>query len=117
VNKNVRNILIVLVLAALVVLIPGGGSGANVAIQAVSLAFLAAIGWIAVLVYRQNRVELYSLGDAKRATLYLAAGVAALTLTATSRLWQTAGGEVAWFVLLGAAVYAAFTVIWSARRS
>ena len=48
--------------------------------------------------YRQHRIELYSLGDVSAATLYVAAAVAALTLTATSRLWETAAGEIAWFV-------------------
>ncbi len=115
-NKNVRNAVIVLALAALLVLIPGGGKGANVAIQAVSIAFLASIGWVASLMYRQHRLELYALGDVKRATLYIAAGVAALTLSATTRLFSTAGGEIAWFVLLGGSVYAAFAVIWSARK-
>jgi hypothetical protein len=116
VNKNVRNIAIVLVLAAVVVLIPGGGRGANVAIQAVSLAFLASIAWVASMMYRQHRVELYALGDAKRAVLYVAAGVAALTLTATTRLFGSGAGEIAWFALLGGAVYAGFAVVWSARK-
>ena len=115
-NKNVRNVVIVLVLAALVVLVPGGGRGATVAIQAVSLAFLASIGWFASLMYRQHRVELYSLGDAKRAVLYVAAAVATLTLTATSRLWGTASGEIVWFALMGGAVYAVVAVVWSVRR-
>jgi hypothetical protein len=104
------------VLAALVVLIPGGGQGANIAIQLVSLAFLGGLGWIAYLMYRQHRADLYGLGDTKRATLYIAAAVVALTLTATSRLWSTPGGEIVWFALLVAAVYAGFAVIWSARR-
>jgi hypothetical protein len=116
VSNNVRNILIVLVLAALLVVIPGGGRGATVAIQVVSLAFLASIGWFASLMYRQHRVDLYSLGDAKRAVLYVAAGVAAVTFTATSRLWSTGAGEIAWFVLIGGAVYAAFAVVWAARK-
>jgi hypothetical protein len=116
VTKNVRNIAIILALAALVVLIPGGGRGATVAIQAVSLVFLASIAWIASLMYRQHRVAIYSLGDARRAVVYVALGVAAVTLTATSRLWNTATGEIAWFALVGAAVYAVVAVIWSARR-
>ncbi|MBV9916373.1 MAG: hypothetical protein JO153_07705, partial [Solirubrobacterales bacterium] len=53
VNKNLRNVLIVLAIAALVVIIPGGGRGANVAIQAISLVFLAALGWVASIMYRQ----------------------------------------------------------------
>jgi hypothetical protein len=115
-SKNIRNIAIVLVIAALVVLIPGGGTGASVAIQAVSLAFLAAIGWVAAMTYRERRATLYSLGDGRRAILYGAAGVATLTLTATSRLWQTGAGEVAWLALIGGAAYAVFAVIWSARK-
>ena len=105
-----------LVLAALLVVIPGGGRGATVAIQTVSLAFLASICWFASLMYRQHRIELYSLGDKKRAVLYVAAGVVALTLTATSRLWSTGAGEIAWFVLIGSAVYAVFALVWSVRR-
>jgi hypothetical protein len=114
--KNARNIAIVLAIAALVVLIPGGGTGASVAVQAVSLAFLGALAWVASRLYREHRVALYSLGDARRATLYGAIAVGALTLTATSRLWQTGTGEIVWFALMGGAAYAAFAVVWSARK-
>ena len=115
-NKNVRNVVIVLAIAALVVLLPGGGSGARVAIQAVSLGFLGSLAWIASRLYREHRVALYSLGDGRRATLYGAIAVATLTLTATSRLWQTGTGELVWFALLGGSAYAAFAVVWSARK-
>src|SRR5947209_17871147 len=104
--KNVRNIAIVFVLAGLLVAIPGGGTGASIAIQAVSLAFLASLGWFASIMYRQHRLSLYSLGDNRRFALYGALGVGAITLTATHRLWQTGGGEIIWFVLMGAALYA-----------
>jgi hypothetical protein len=66
--------------------------------------------------YRQHRLELYALGDVKRGILYAAAGVATLTLAATTRLFSTAAGEIAWFVLLGGSVYAVFAVVWSARK-
>lgn len=115
-SAHVRNILIIAAIAALVAIVPGGGTGASVTIQVVSLAFLAAIAWVAMLMYRQHRVALYSLGDNRRGVLYGALGVAALTLTATSRLWETVGGKVAWFLLLIAAVYAAAAVVYSARR-
>lgn len=113
---TVRNIVIILAIAALVALVPGGGTGATVALRAASLVFLVTLGWFAMVMYRQNRVSLYALGDARRAVLYGAVAVALLTLTATSRLWATAAGSVAWLVLLGAAVYAVIAVVWSARR-
>jgi hypothetical protein len=116
-STTLRNVAIVLAIAALIVLIPGGGSGANFAFQAVALAFLAVIGWFAYTQYRQHRMELDSLGAARRAILYVAAGVAVLTLTAEPRLWQQGtGGKIVFLLLLGAAGYAAFAVIRSARR-
>jgi hypothetical protein len=116
INKNVRNVAIVLVIAALVVVIPGGGTGASVAIQVVSLAFLASIAWVGSLLYREHRMALFSLGDRRRAGLYAAAAVAAVTLTATHRLWGSAAGKIAWFALLIAAGYVAFSIVWAARR-
>jgi hypothetical protein len=111
-----RNILIILALAALVVLIPGGGTGASVALQAVYLVFLATLGWFASIMYRQHRTTLYSLGDRRRAILYVALGVAVVVLTGTSKLWQSSAGSVAWLVLMGGAVYAVIAVVWTARR-
>jgi hypothetical protein len=112
-----RNVAIVAVIAALVVLVPGGGPAASVLTQAVSLTFLAGIAWIATIQYRQHRVELYSLGDRRRLILYVAAGAATLTLTGTHKLWATSAGSVAWLALVAGSAYAAFAVIWSARRS
>ncbi len=105
-----------LVIAALVAVIPGGGKGATVALQAVSLTFLATLGWFASVSYRQHRATLYGLGDRRRALLYTALGVAAVTLTGTTRLWSTGAGSVAWLLLMGAAVYAVFAIFWSARK-
>jgi hypothetical protein len=115
-NTTVRNVLIVLVIAALVALVQGGVTAANVAIQAVTLAFLGTIVWFMSLTYRERRVSLYSLGEGRRALLYVALGVATLTLTATSRLWGTGAGSVAWLILLGGSAYAVFAVLWSARK-
>jgi hypothetical protein len=115
-STTVRNILIVLAIAALVALVQGGVTAANVAIQAVTLAFLGTIVWFAALNYRERRVSLYSLGDGRRALLYVALGVATLTLTATSRLWGSGAGSVAWLILLAGSGYAVFAVLWSARK-
>jgi hypothetical protein len=115
-NANARNIVIVLLVAAVVAIVPGGGTTANVIVQAVSLLFLGAILWVASVMYREHRTALYSLGDRRRAALYAAAATLAVTLTATSRLWQTSAGSVAWLVLIGVALYVGGTVIWAARK-
>ncbi len=113
---TLRNIAIILGLAALAVLVPGGGTGTSVALQAVYLVFLATLGWFASVSYRQHRATLYSLGDRRRAILYAAVGVAAVVLIGTSRMWQTSAGSVAWLVLLGAAIYAVVAIVLAARK-
>jgi hypothetical protein len=116
INSNVRNVVIVLALAAVVAIVPGGGTGANVVVQVVSLAFLASLAWVASVLYRQNRTALYSLGDARRTALYAAIAVLAITLSGTPQLWESSAGSVAWLVLVGAAVYVGCAVVWSARK-
>jgi hypothetical protein len=115
-KSTARNIIIVLAIAAIVAIVPGGGTGANVVSQAVFLAFLAALGWFAMVMYRQHRATLYSLGDGRRAIVYVAVGVAAVTLTATSRMWASPAGSVAWLVLMAGAIYAVFAIVWAARK-
>lgn len=115
--KHARNVAIVFALAAIVALVPGGGTGANVVLQAVSVIFLGALAWVAGIYYREHRISLLALGDARRAVLYAAIAALAVTLTATDRLWHTSAGSVAWLVLMGASLYAGGAVLWSARRS
>jgi hypothetical protein len=111
-----RNILIILAIAALVVLLPGGGTGANVALQALYLVFLATLVWFAITMYRQYRTTLYSLGDRRRGILYAALVVAAVTLTGTTKLWHTGTGSVVWLVLIAGSVYAVAAIVWAARK-
>ncbi len=115
-NRTARNVVIVLAIAALVALVQGGQTAANVALQALSLVFLGVIVYFLSIIYRQYRTTLYGLGDRRRAMLYLALGVGTLTLTASSKLWATGAGSVAWVLLLAASAYTVFTVIWSARK-
>jgi hypothetical protein len=107
---NLRNVAIIVAIATVVALVPGGGTTARVVITAVSLIFLAALAWVASILYREHRTTLYSLDDSRRAALYAAAAVLAVTLTATSK------GSVAWLVLVGVSVYTLFAVVWAARR-
>ena len=114
--KTARNIAIIVALAVVVDIVPGGGTAANVVVQAISLIFLGALGWVVALMYREHRNALYSLGDRRRVILYAAVAALAVTLTATSRLWASSLGSVAWLVLIAGCIYAAGTVLLSARR-
>jgi hypothetical protein len=116
VTQTVRNVAIILALAALVALVPGGGNATEAILQAFVIAMLAFIAWFAVRLYREHRSDLYSLGDRNRAILYGSVGLATLTVTATDRLWNTGPGLIAWFALIGAAGYGAYYVFRASRE-
>ena len=116
VSPTVRNVVIIAALAAMVAILPGGGAGAHVVLTGLYLIFLGTTIWVASVLYREHRGTLYLLPDSRRALLYIAVAVVAVTLTATNKLWATPAGSVAWLVLIGASVYAGFAVIWAARR-
>lgn len=112
---NVRNVLIVLGLAAVVWLVPGGGNVSDALLQTLVIAMLGSLAWLAVRLYRERRSDLYALGDRNRAILYASLGLATITVVATERLWRTGLGSLAWFAMIGLSVYGAFHVLRAAR--
>src|SRR5438445_13047530 len=108
--RNARNIAIVLVIAAAVYAVPGGGRAAST-FEAVLLAgFGLGIGYLGLRQYRENRIALHGLGDRYRALLYGALALGAFALTARQRMWDTGLGELVWYVLVGFAVYGGIDV-------
>jgi hypothetical protein len=116
-NTHLRNIAIVLLLSLAVWKLPGGGDTSSAI-----LAVLVVILWAGVLffgyrIYMEHRMTIHSLDDRLRALLYGSLVVIVLTLVATSRLWNEAGGlgVLIWFGLLGLAAWGLATV-WRAYR-
>jgi hypothetical protein len=110
-----RNVLIIALVALAIVALPGGRGGANLIVAVISLGFLAAIAWLGRRLYLENSLTLASLTTRQRALLYGAIAVAFMTLVATPRLWDTGLGVLAWFALLGGAVFA-LSYVWSESR-
>ncbi|MHB1537580.1 MAG: hypothetical protein ACYCUM_00505 [Solirubrobacteraceae bacterium] len=106
----VRNIAVLLVIAAVVEFVPGGGRAASTVGAILWAGFAAAIGWIGIRLYREHRIALYSLGSSHRALLYGAVALGAFLLAGRGRMWQSGGVELLWFALLGAAIYALVVV-------
>jgi multisubunit Na+/H+ antiporter MnhB subunit len=116
VNATVaRNVGIVLVLAALVAFIPGGGTTAAVIGAVLSTLILVALVVFVARLYREHRLDLDGLGDRWRALLYGAVGVAILAMAARPRLSETSGGTLVWVALLGCASYAVY-LVWRHHR-
>ena len=114
--KTARNVAILLVIAAAVAFIPGGGRAANTFGTILGVAFAVGFAFFGVWLYRQNRVDLYGLGDRRRGLLYGAIGVALVTIAAKPRMWETGFGEFVWFVLIGLVVYT-FVALYRYSRS
>ncbi len=115
-TATVRNIAIILVLAAIVAFAPGGGKGADLISQLLSAAFTIVIIVILARLYLQFRTDIYGLGDTWRLVLYASVGVIVVTLAASSRLFDTGPGTLVWFALVGGAAYAMY-LTWRQYRS
>jgi hypothetical protein len=105
-----RNVAIILVLAAAVAFVPGGGTTASLIGGILSTLILVSFVLLAARYYREHRLDLDGLGDRWRGLLYSAIGVAILAMAARPRLRTTDGGTIVWIAMLGGAAYAVYTV-------
>ena len=109
--QTARNVAIILLLALAVVVLPGGGNAATAVVTALSLAFLAAIGFFAAGLYRRSQFTLSALPDSRRALLYSAVGAIALMIAGADELLETAAGTLAWIGILVLSVLAIVVVV------
>jgi hypothetical protein len=114
--KTARNIAIVAAIALAVAVLPGGGDTARFVLGALSLAFLAAIGFLGYRLYVEQRFTLWSMTPRHRAMLYGGVATGGATLIGTSRLWESGFGTLMWFVLLGGSGLAIYQAWVESRR-
>ena len=103
--KTARSIAIVVLIAAAVYFLPGGGRAANTFESVLWVAFGVGIGYLGLRGYREHRVALHSLGDRHRGLLYGGVAGAVFVYMARARMWETGIGELVWFALVGFIVY------------
>ncbi|MGN6373241.1 MAG: hypothetical protein ACTHM1_09670 [Solirubrobacteraceae bacterium] len=108
--RTVRNIAIIAAIAAAVQFLPGGGQVAEAFAAALWVVFGAGFGYFGYRTYRERRLSLYSLGQRHRALLYGGLALGFFTAAAQPRMWETGLGELLWFVMLAAAVWALVVV-------
>ncbi|HEX5309964.1 MAG TPA: hypothetical protein VFW38_12900 [Solirubrobacteraceae bacterium] len=108
--RTLRNVAIVVLIAAAVQYLPGGGRVAEAFAAALWVLFMSGLGYLCYRMYRQRRVDLYGLGGRYRTILYgsLAAGYA--VIAARTRMWETGAGELAWFAVIGTCAWGLLVV-------
>jgi len=115
-RDTARNVAIVVAIALVVWLVPGGGEGAGLVTSVLNAVFIVVTLLILGILYRQYRGEIFGLGDPWRFGLYAAIGVAVLTISITGRMWSTGAGALLWCALIGSCSYLLY-VIWQRYRS
>jgi hypothetical protein len=112
--KHIRNILIIVALALVVWLVPGGGTGSSTIYNVLTIILTAGLLFFGYRLYMEHRATIFGLGDNQRALLYGCVAVATVALLATNRLWDDGGlGALLWFALLSLAGWGIYRV-WKA---
>ena len=106
-GKHIRNILIILVLAAIVWRVPGGAAAGSTISNILTIIFVGGLLFLGFRLYMENRETIFGLEERQRGVLYAGAALIAITLVATRRMWDAGGiGAIVWLMMIGAGVYA-----------
>ena len=108
---------VVMLIALVLVVLPGGGNALDVILTLLTVGFLAAIAFLAYRLYNQYRLDIDSLDPNLRLALFGSIGLAILTFVATDRLFDEGGiGVLVWFALLALCSYGLYWT-WTRYRS
>ncbi len=113
-TATLRNIAIVVAIAAGVYFLPGGGDAAALVGGLLSTGILVFLVLLVARVYRERRMDIVALGDRWRATLYGSIGVIVLAMAALPRL-RDGGAMLLWVVAMVGSVFAIYRV-WRHHR-
>jgi hypothetical protein len=115
-GKHVRNIAIVIGLALVVWLVPGGDTASTTIGNVLSIVFVGGLLFFGYRLYMEHRETILGLPERNRGILYAAFALGAITLVATRRMWDEGGlGAMLWLVFMVLAIWGLFTV-WRAYR-
>ena len=114
--QTIRNVAIIMLLALAIAVLPGGDEAAETILLALTMAFMAAIGFLVFRLYRDQEMTLATLSDLQRAGLFGAVGAIALLIVGYDEFDDFAGGILLWIALMAGAVAAIF-FIWRSATS
>ena len=109
--RHIRNILIIVALALIVWLVPGGGTGSSTIYNLLTIVLTAGLLFFGYRLYMEHRATIFGLGDNQRAWLYGSVALVAVALLSTRRLWDAGGlGVLIWMLMIGLAVWGVYRV-------
>ena len=115
-STHLRNVAIIVALALAVWLLPGGDTASVTIGNLIGIVFIGGLLFLGYRMYMEHRSTILDLEDRQRGILYASVALAAITLVATRRMWDSSSfGALLWLALLGLAFWGHLTV-WRAYR-
>ena len=108
--QTIRNVAIIMLLALVITVVPGGDAAAETVLVALTMTFLAAIAWACARLYRSQEETLAIIPDSRRAILFGGVGAIALLIVGYEEFRSWDGGVLVWIGLMVGAVAAIFLV-------
>lgn len=115
-SKHARNAAIVVGLALVVWLLPGGRAGSATISNLLTVLLLGGLSFFAYRMYMEHRLSLLDMENRRRGILYASLAAIAFAIVATSRLWSSGPGALVWLLLVGIAAYGIVTVVRAERE-
>jgi uncharacterized membrane protein len=109
-GKHLRNIAIIVVLALIVWLVPGGARAGLTVSNLLGIVFAAGFIFLGYRFYVEHRDEILDLEERQRGILYASLALIVIALVGFNRMWDTGGGALLWLVLVGLACWGAYSV-------
>ena len=114
--KHLRNIAIIIGLALVVWLVPGGNTASLTISNLLTIVFIGGLLFLGYRLYVEHRESIFGLEERERGILYAAIALGTITLVATRRMWDEGGlGAMLWLAFLGLAIWGLVRV-WRAYR-
>jgi hypothetical protein len=110
-GKHLRNIAIIVGLALIVWLVPGGARASVTISNVLGLIFAAGFVFFGYRFYMEHREEILGLEERQRGILYAALALIAVALIGTSRMWNSGSGAILWLAMIGLACWGIYSVI------
>jgi hypothetical protein len=115
-GKHIRNVAILVALALIVWLVPGGDRASLTVSNVLGLMLAAGFVFLGYRAYMEHRPTILGLEDRQRGILYASLALLVIAIVGFSPMWATGGGGLLWLVLVAIACWGIYSV-WRASRA
>ena len=112
----IRNVLIIMLLALILTVAPGGGNFVDALLTALTLTFVAALGLLLIRFWNDSSFTRDTMTDNQRLVFYGAIGALALMVAGIDEMLGSGLGSIVWLAIVIGSGYLLFST-WRAVNS